>query len=139
MSELESTENPFSPPYEQLFLEEAPPRSYGGIGRTAYAFLILASALVSMVLGAAFVRSQLLFVPIAVFVLFKGLITLLRLKNLGYSGVWVFAFLVPVLNVVVWVRCLVAPEGYADDRRLDDSAVFFLLFLLTFGVLAVLA
>jgi uncharacterized membrane protein YhaH (DUF805 family) len=42
-----------------------------------------------------------------------------RLKNLGYSGLWVLGLIVPLLNILVALRCLAAPEGYADHKTLD--------------------
>jgi uncharacterized membrane protein YhaH (DUF805 family) len=46
-------------------------------------------------------------------------ILVLRFKNLGYSGWWVLGLIVPILNLVVAIRLIAAPEGYAVHKTLD--------------------
>jgi len=46
-------------------------------------------------------------------------ITVQRLKNMGYSGWWSVLIFVPLANLLVGLRCLICPAGYADTKRLD--------------------
>lgn len=43
----------------------------------------------------------------------------LRLKNLGYSGWWMLAVLIPFFHLVLGLELLVAPAGYAQHKTLD--------------------
>lgn len=64
-----------------------------------------------------------------------------RLKNLGYGGLWVLGIFVPILNLIVLVRCLAGPEGYADHKTLDTAGKVIVglilgLFVLVIGLVA---
>lgn len=129
--------SPYRPPSNESLATEIPKRSYGGIGRVMFISLSVANLLFCFALGLAFVESRLLFVPFSIYYLFQSLISLPRLQNLGYRGAWVFATFVPILGLLVWIRCLVASEGYAHHRQLDAAGIFFLTFFIV--LLALLA
>jgi len=43
-----------------------------------------------------------------------------RLRNIGSSGWWALLALVPVANLWIGFKCLVAQEGYQDAEELDS-------------------
>ena len=57
---------------------------------------------------------------------------------MGSNPQWCFVGLIPFLNLLLLLRCLICPEGYADTRKLDTpgkvmtgiSAVFFIVLML---------
>jgi uncharacterized membrane protein YhaH (DUF805 family) len=57
-------------------------------------------------------------------------ITAARLHNIGVSGWWSLLLLVPIVNILLTVRCSIFPEGYADHRQLDFAARVILWFIL---------
>lgn len=131
--------NPYDAPDAQEIAEEALRTGpYGGIGRAAYFGISFLIGVVNNVLQAVAISAG---VPEVVFVLaILGLIisvvlVVQRLKNMGYSGWWVLGFIVPILNIVVALRCLAAPEGYADHKTLDSAGK---IILGIFGVMFVL-
>ena len=71
-----------------------------------------------MAAGTAGIAEAVILVAVINFVI-TILISVKRLKNLGHSGWWVLGLFVPILNIVVSVRMLAAPEGYADHKTLD--------------------
>ncbi|WP_395739883.1 hypothetical protein [Prosthecobacter sp.] len=112
--------NPYQPPTTDV----SPPRpdidfrSYPGIGRL-YFFAVL--FLIGMA-GASITRrfdSVLLGRCAMAFALPP---TVLRLRNIGLSSWWCLLELVPILNLVVNIPCLVLPAGYRSHRRLDLAA-----------------
>ena len=62
-----------------------------------------------------------------------------RLQNQGHSGWWVLGLIVPILNIAVSVKCIAAPEGYADHKTLDTSGKIVVGLLLAAIVLTVAA
>ena len=60
-----------------------------------------------------------------------------RLVNLGTSPWWAIGIFVPILNLLIVVRCLICPEGYAVHKRYDLAAKIALFFVLALFVLAV--
>jgi uncharacterized membrane protein YhaH (DUF805 family) len=50
------------------------------------------------------------------------LLTVGRLQNLGMSGWWSLLLLVPIANVLLNLRCLAFPAGYADHRTMDVAS-----------------
>jgi uncharacterized membrane protein YhaH (DUF805 family) len=110
-----------------------PPQSlkrYGGISRLGY---FLYSILICEVLMIGLSRQP---DPAKVFwvdVLCIGAtfcITAARLHNVGVSGWWSLLLLVPIVNILLGVRCSIFPEGYADHRQLDFAAKVILWLIL---------
>jgi len=77
--------------------------------------------------------------PGAVYQILAIWVTAKRLQNQGYSGWWVLGLIVPILNIAVSVKCIAAPEGYADHKTLDTSGKVVVGLLLAAIVLTVAA
>jgi hypothetical protein len=65
-----------------------------------------------------------------------------RLMNIGMNPWWCLLMLVPIANLLVGIRCLICPEGYADTKKLDTAGkvVTFIvlgLFVLVIGAVVV--
>lgn len=139
------SENPFAAP--QFADEPAGPvseRSYGGITRLPYFLILVAGSFAAgVVVGVLDDRAGFNDNVSEVAVLAVNMLVCLpRLRNLGYSGWWAMAWLVPVLNLLVALRCLAAPEGYADHGTLDTAGtiiVGLLLFVILLTVMALMA
>ena len=98
------------------------PEGYGGIGRTAYFLISISVGVVNGIVDSAAAQNNIEVVNLACLIIsLVATVTLaaLRLKNLGYRGLWAVGLFVPILNILVTVRCIAAPEGYADHKTLD--------------------
>lgn len=134
--------NPFEAPEERGYSSAvALDREYGGIGRLAYFGLSFLVGIVNNLLQFALMMAEqpaMVLVVILVAIVVSCYIVYLRLQNLGYSGWWVLGFIVPILNILVGLRCLAAPEGYADHKTLDTPGkviIGLFLGLIAFAVL----
>ena len=147
-----SQQNPFSVPstFGETAVEPITQQAYGGIGRLAYFGYSILNSIVSnllvLALGAVLPPEAVavaLIVPALSFV--AGIvIVVLRLKNMGYSGWWVLGLIVPILNLIVAVKLIAAPEGYAVNKTLDTPGkvivgVMLGLIVLVFAVVLVAA
>jgi uncharacterized membrane protein YhaH (DUF805 family) len=118
-------------------------REYGGIPRHSYIIYSIAISVLWMIVS---FRPQGLAPAWLVDVLGLGAafcVTVPRLHNLGMSGWWSLALLVPIVNILLTVRCSAFPEGYADHRQLDLAARVILgcilaLFVIPLGLVMVL-
>jgi len=137
--------NPFqAPAVTEVAGDYVPSRDYGGIRRLQYfgfsfAFGI-ANNIVQMLLMNAGVQAAVIASGVVGFAVGMYL-AVLRLKNLGYSGWWALGMLVPFLNILVALRCIACPEGYADHKTLDTAAkvilgIFLGLFVLAIAIIA---
>jgi uncharacterized membrane protein YhaH (DUF805 family) len=104
--------------------DERPPslREYGGIPRHSYIIYSMAISVLWMIVS---LRPQSLAPAWLVDVLGLGAVfcvTVTRLRNLGMSGWWSLGLLIPIVNILLGVRCTAFPEGYADHRKLDLAA-----------------
>lgn len=139
-----SDANPFAAPYDRYEAVDAAVemRDYGGIGRLQYFGFSVLLSIITNVLQFAIVSADLPAVGIVLGLLGLGgsiVLIVQRLKNLGYSGWWAFGFIVPILNILVGLRCLAAPEGYADHKTLDGPAKVILGIFVGVIVLAIAA
>lgn len=147
-----SQQNPFSVPstFGETAVEPITQQAYGGIGRLAYFGYSILNSIVSnllvLALGAVLPPEAVavaLIVPVLSFV--AGIvIAVLRLKNMGYSGWWVLGLIVPILNLIVAVKLIAAPEGYSVHKTLDTPGkiivgVMLGLIVLVFAVVLVAA
>jgi uncharacterized membrane protein YhaH (DUF805 family) len=104
---------------------DRPPRSlkeYGGIPRHSYIIYSIGIGTLWMIVS---FRQQGPAAAWLVHVLGLGAafcVTVPRLHNLGMSGLWSLLLLVPIVNILLTVRCSAFPEGYADHRQLDLAA-----------------
>lgn len=96
------------------------PRHYGGIGRLSFIGLWIGLILLN-VLIAVLVESDLAGLLGLVLGLESFALIYFRLENIGVNPWWCLAFLVPILNLLIFIRCLVMPEGYADTKELDAA------------------
>ena len=118
-------------------------KSYGGIGRSAYGGLIFLVGIAGTVMHNLDLMlnligpeaTLLLFIPVALIEFGAILwITAQRITNTGYSRWWCvvivmpwsiivipFAIIAIALNVILILRCIACPEGYADHRKLDTA------------------
>lgn len=141
-----STDNPFAAPSfnTELAIDRQQLRDYGGIRRLPFflygflAYVLLTGTVILVVLFNGTV-SMVLVAQIA-FCIAGIWLTIHRLRNLGYGGWWTLGLFVPLLNILIWLRCVAAPEGYADHKTLDTPGkmvigVFLGLFVL--GVIGV--
>ena len=115
--------NAYAPPSSPILLEEPlrfPRRNYGGIGRTSF---ILLSAGVCYGFGrfgpALFGGSPDLSVVGFFFLLFA--IAGFRLKNTGLNPLWCLTGFVPIVNLLLLIRCIMLPPGYQETKRLDPA------------------
>ena len=145
--------NPFSAPpaFDDPASEIAAQRVYGGIGRLAYFGLsiligIVSNVATSVVLSLVTPDQTPALIAVVVVALLNltasVTVIVLRLKNLGMNGFWVLGLIVPILNLVIAVRLIAAPEGYADHKTLDTPGkwivgIFIGLFVLALVMIAV--
>ena len=144
-----SSDNPYQAPVITTVKQKPtsfPKGEYGGLGRLNYFLISFGFGIVNNLIqyfGAENGMPELV-IATGVIGLIVGIpLMVLRLKNLGYSGWWVLAMIVPFLNILVAVRIMACPEGYADHQKLDQAAkiiigLFLGLIVLIFG-LAILA
>ena len=119
-----------------------PPGSYGGIGRLAYFGLIFLTGLISNLLTYALATTlSIVVIAVPIMNLAVGVFLIgLRLKNTGYSPWWCLGIFVPFLNILIAVRCIACPEGYAVHKKLDTIGKIIIgLFLLAIVLGLVLA
>ena len=45
-----------------------------------------------------------------------------RLQNIGAEKKWFLLVLIPLLNLLLLIGCLVCPQGYWDTKKLDSTA-----------------
>ena len=115
--------NPYTSPQRPVVATDTAlplPRHYGGIGRLSFLGLWIGLILLNILI-AVFIESDLagllgLLLGLASFALIY-----FRLENIGVNPWWCLAFLVPILNLLIFIRCLVMPEGYADAKELDAA------------------
>lgn len=124
--------NPFQAPpgfEETPAAEFVPNNDYPGIGRLAYFGLSVLFGIVFQLLGYLIDQAGLINSPESAITIGGGLLLLnficsvtiivLRLQNMGMNGFWVLGLIVPILNLVIAVRLIAAPAGYADHKQLD--------------------
>lgn len=97
-------------------------RDYGGIGRLAYFGCSFLANLVYQGLqkvGRDERSPTLLLAAIAVLVIATVAIGFQRCRNMGANGWWALGLFVPILNIVVGIKCIACPAGYQDHKTLD--------------------
>lgn len=131
--------------------EPAGARVYGGVRRLPYFGYLFGGYVVAGLLQFGLRTAQIqgattagafswtMFLPVAVFEILAIWVTAKRLQNQGHSGWWVLGLIVPILNIAVSVKCIAAPEGYADHKTLDTSGKIVVGLLLAAIVLTVAA
>lgn len=100
-------------------------RVYEGIRRLPYFLVLLGLNVVQFFFVAEMVSQKAgaasFFAVIAAFLGLSMVPVSMRLKNIGMDPWWCLLLLVPLVNLFVGVRCLVAPEWYEDSKELDRA------------------
>jgi uncharacterized membrane protein YhaH (DUF805 family) len=124
--------NPYAAPQQTDFAaSSSEEQGYGGIGRLTFTGLLVGLYFPATMLFSPFelplnVASSLAeFGPLVLLVA----LAVPRLINMGGRGWWALGMLVPVLNLLLLLRCIAAPEGYAKHRTLDPPGKVLLLSL----------
>lgn len=123
------------PPTEQI-ATSAPVREerrYGGLTRTPYVI-----GMVGALFLLAFIRLE--FKLESEFVLFHFIsasivlpLVWYRLVNIGDNPLLALVLIIPVGNIIIGLRCLIFPEGYAYTQKLDAAGwVLAILFVSVF-------
>lgn len=61
-----------------------------------------------------------------------------RIKNIGFNPWWCLLKLIPIVNGIVGICCLVLQEGYVATKKLDSSGKTTLYIFIGFIVLVVI-
>lgn len=116
---------------------------YPGIGRLVYFGCVMVLSIVNVVLQQTLATTpgQSLLISLGVLPI-AIVFVVLRLRNLAMSGWWALLMFIPLVNILLALRCLVYPPGYGDHRTMDAPAkiivgVILGLFLLALGLVAV--
>ncbi len=138
--------NPYAATTAATAAPTLPTQSYGGIGRLAYfglSFLVgIVFNVLSVVVGGAGDAA-----PAIALLMFVGYLIAIcwvvaqRMINMGYSAWWCLGMFVPILNLLVGLRAIACPEGYADHRTLDTAGKIIagtILALIVLGVVAII-
>lgn len=107
-------------PYEPSSVEapahaQVVPGDYGGITRGQYFLFGFLNGLVQGFFGET---------PVGQLVVIVGLLVslsliFLRIKNLGYSGLYFLLVFVPIVNILPLFQAAICPTGYAVTKKLD--------------------
>ncbi len=140
-------ENPYRMPETAAEVAEVLPddaRQYGGIRRLPYwvsMFLtvVFRQIMLALLVGwlsydaAGFISSLAWYAVMLVPIYY-------RLKNIG-SAPWYALFLfIPLLNLLLLIRCAMVPEGYAHTKKLDRAGyIMAILVLVALAAAAVVA
>jgi uncharacterized membrane protein YhaH (DUF805 family) len=129
-----SIENPYEAPSADLKaapLESATGRTYGGIGRGAFFgawMLIIVVGVVVAIVAVVMMGERFFEESIGALLALRLMLTAAlvvaagqRIKNLGQSPWWGLTILIPLYNLIVFVRCLAYPEGWSDHKTLDTT------------------
>ena len=106
-------------------------RVYGGIRRLPYFAFSVLSAVVFQVIAFALGYSEeatastenagIFLIVLGIFLAITLWLVASRSINSGYSPWWCLGIFIPILNIIVGIRCLACPEGYAQHKTLDTA------------------
>lgn len=124
--------NPYAPTAETATPPEGLTVPNVGIGRGLYFGLIFAIGLLQEFLeeNAGFSQTSMEIFPTLIGSIVTLWLTSLRLQNMGYTGRWCLGLLIPILNLLVFLKCLGCPAGYAVDKKLDTTGWVLLAIML---------
>lgn len=131
-------DNPFAAP--RMNAVDTRAHGYGGIGRwtflAAFAVVNVAGRYALRMIeldskAESMTREGIIFVSLI-------LLAVPRMINMGGRSWWALGMLVPVLNLLLLLRCIAAPEGYAKHKTLDPPGKVLLLSVVATIVLFVL-
>ncbi len=134
------TFNPYTSPQSDLGDVMAQgAREYPGLNRLMF-FLTGLGAVVILFLIAWFSKSGPEGPLVGLAVAFVGVvISVQRVRNIGWSGWWGLLQLVPVASFVQTIFLISAPAGYADTKRFDTAGKILLGISIAIAILSGLA
>lgn len=94
---------------------------YGGISRLVYFLSTIGLSLLFIVLMNVTGTVAFWFVINAFVSAISLVLIAYRLRNVGMSGWWSLLALAPVGNLLIFVRCILCPEGYNHTKVMDMS------------------
>lgn len=117
--------------------------AFGGFNRLQYFLFSMGIGVASQMLAAIFPDTPAIaMISILAAIGASIYIVVMRLKNIGSSPWWTLAFIVPLLNIYIGLKCLAFPEGYQVHKQLDGPAKILIgLFVGVFvlGIVAAIA
>ena len=124
--------NPYATPESTQSLGDVEAqRVYGGIRRLPYFAFSVLSAIVFQAIAFALGFSEeadpstenagLFLIVLGIFLAVTLWLVASRSINSGYSPWWCLGIFIPILNIIVGIRCLACPEGYAQHKTLDTA------------------
>lgn len=138
--------NPYAPPKtvedEASTLGVFQPQQvieYGGIGRLSYFLRTIGyffALVVVMLVSISFNSTAVLIVICIIFIVMFIRLHCLRLKNIGMSGWWVVAMIIPIVSHFLTTVMYACPTGYRDTRKMDTSGIIIAVICITFFVLS---
>ena len=124
-------------------------RIYGGIKRLPYFGFSVLSAVVFQLIALALGFSEgaepsstdnagIFLIVFGIFIAITLWLVASRSINSGYSPWWCLGIFIPILNLIVGIRCLACPEGYAQHKTLDTAGkvigiIFLAMIVLVFA------
>ena len=125
-------ENPYAAPQvvvsDDVFSAEIASRDQG-IGRLIYIFIMLLILMMRLFVlifinsGFFIVHGQmqmmLTFLTIFIVMVIQKVVVEKRLINVGSNPRWSWLVFVPIINLPVYVRCIICPPGFQQTRKLD--------------------
>ena len=113
--------------------------TFGGVDRLQYFLISMGIGVANMVLTLMFADTPAVaMVSLIAAVIASIYLVVQRLKNIGSSPWWTLAFIVPLLNLYIGMKCLAFPEGYQEHKQLDSAAKIIIGLFLAMFVLAML-
>lgn len=108
--------NPYEPSnFETAASAQVVAGDYGGITRGQYFLFGFLNGVVQGFFGET---------PVGLLVAFVGIVVsliliFLRIKNLGYSGLYFLLVFIPIVNFLPLFQAAICPTGYAVTKKLD--------------------
>jgi uncharacterized membrane protein YhaH (DUF805 family) len=77
--------------------------------------------------------------PVLLLIPLSYMLTAYRLKNIGDNPWCCLLMLIPIVNLILQIRCFLFQEGYADTKRLDAAGKTISWLLFSIFILLLLA
>lgn len=104
---------------EQKIDKEKPKKKLPGIGRVDFFVCFLVWAVVVTFARTNF-NSNVPWLLANLFILVPACAA--RLKNIGSNTAWCWLCMVPIIGLIVVVRCIIRPAGYAASKKLRSAS-----------------
>ena len=122
-------ENPYQSPETSSQSEADPvqvPENMPGIGRAVFWGFVIVWRVTETLIVVALAESGIS--PVSAIVVTVGFLGVAlipvyyRLKNLGSNPMWCLLSFVPLINLLLFIRCMIFPTGYVLTKQLDTAA-----------------